>query len=107
MQIRNGHLKQANAFVGTQETMEIKEPSMKKGKKKVANSIKLDVCANRVKVSRAKWANKKLSLSDAIHQENSMPLKTKLVDVKAMYKTLKEGLRRCFPYIQDPIPAKG
>jgi hypothetical protein len=84
--------------------MEIKDPSMKE-KKRVANSIKLDVCANRVKAPKAKRAIKKLSLGDAIHQADSMPLKTKPVDVKAMYKTLKEGLRGCFPYIQDPIPA--
>ena len=48
----------------------------------------------------------KLMLAATIVQANNLTLKTKPSDVEAMYKSLKDGLRQCFPYRQDPLPCK-
>ena len=37
---------------------------------------------------------------------NNLTSKTKLSEVEAMYKSLEEGLGKCFPYGQDPLPCK-
>ena len=42
----------------------------------------------------------------AIVQANNLTSKTKPSDVEAMYKSLEDGLRQCFPYGQDPLPCK-
>ena len=56
--------------------------------------------------SRAKKGDRKLLLAAAILQANNLTAKTKPADVEAMYKSLEEGLRKCFPYGQDPLPCK-
>ena len=56
--------------------------------------------------SKAKKLDQKLSLAAAILQANNLTSKTKLSEVKAMYKSLEEGLGQCFPYGQDPLPCK-
>ena len=55
---------------------------------------------------RAKKGDGKLTLAAAILQANNLTAKTKPTDVEAMYKSLEEGLRQCFPYGQDPLPYK-
>ena len=42
----------------------------------------------------------------AILQANNLTSKTKPSEVKAMYKSLEEGLGHYFPYGQDPLPCK-
>ena len=56
--------------------------------------------------SRAKKGDGKLTLAAAILQANNLTAKTKPADVEAMYKSLEEGLRQCFPYSQDPLSCK-
>ena len=56
--------------------------------------------------SKAKKTDGKLSLAAAILQANNLTSKTKPSEVEAMYKSLEEGLRQCFPYGQDPLPCK-
>ena len=56
--------------------------------------------------SRAKKGDRKLTLAAAILQANNLIAKTKPADIEAMYKSLEEGLGRCFPYGQDPLPCK-
>ena len=56
--------------------------------------------------SRAKKGDRKLTLAVAILQANNLTTKTKLANVEAMYKSLEEGLRQCFPYGQDPLLCK-
>ena len=57
-------------------------------------------------VSRAKKSDGKLPLAAAILQANNLTSKTKPSEVEAMYKSLEEGLRQCFPYGQDPLSCK-
>ena len=47
-----------------------------------------------------------MTLAAAILQANNLTAKTKPADVEAMYKSLEDGLRQCFPYGQDPLPCK-
>ena len=56
--------------------------------------------------SRGKKPEGKLTLAAAIVQANNLTAKTKPADVEAMYKSLEDGLRQCFPYKQDPLPSK-
>ena len=48
--------------------------------------------------SRVKKGDGKLTLAAAIVQANNLTAKTKPADVEAMYKSLEDGLRQCFPY---------
>jgi hypothetical protein len=101
--------KKANVVVRTQETdelVETEESSKKKGRKRAAESDAINSGASGKKTPKAKEAPKKLTLWEAIIQANALLSKSKPIDVEAMYKTLEEGLRACFPYWQDPIPYK-
>ena len=57
-------------------------------------------------VSKGKKPQDKLTFMVAILQANNLTSKTKPSDVKAMYKSLEDGLGQCFPYGQDPLPCK-
>ena len=56
--------------------------------------------------SRGKKPEGKLTLAAAIVQANNLTAKRNQADVEAMYKSLEDGLRQCFPYGQDPLPSK-
>ena len=53
--------------------------------------------------SKAKKSKGKMTLAAAILQANNLTSKTKPSDVEAMYKSLEDGLKQCFPYGQDPL----
>jgi hypothetical protein len=98
--------KKADATVGTQETdetMEREEFSKKKGRKKAPESDAMTSGASGEKTPKSKKAPKKLTLGEAILQENLLSSKSKPTEVEAMYKTLEEGIGACFPYGHDPI----
>jgi hypothetical protein len=101
--------KKADAAVGTQETdetVETEESSKKKRRRKAPKSDAMTFGALGEKIPKSRKAPKKLTLGEAILQANSLSSKSKPTEVEAMYKTLEEGLRACFPYRQDPIPHK-
>ena len=56
--------------------------------------------------SKAKKVEGKLMLAVGILQANNLISKTKPSDVEAMYKSLEDRLKQCFPYSQDPLPCK-
>ena len=55
---------------------------------------------------RGKKFDGKISLVAAILEANNLTLKTKLADMEAMFKSLKEGLEQCFLYGHDSLPCK-
>jgi hypothetical protein len=78
--------------------VETEESSKKKRRKRAIKSDATTSGGSGKKTPKSKRAPKKLTLEEAILQANSLSSKSKPTNVEAMYKTLEEGLRACFPY---------
>ena len=95
------HLKKSDAAIGVQEASDERAITGESSRPK-----RKSASASGGQGSKGKKPKGKLTLVAAIVQANNLTAKMKPADVEAMYKSLEDGLRQCFPYGQDPLQCK-